>query len=96
MALLYRPVIVENGTTYKLVEFKSSEVMERAELFKMNLPIAYWFGCANFFFLIVREFISNIENSTRAKMKLVKMMRPVTKWLPRWLLPKVLRDFTLS
>lgn len=94
MALLYRPVILENGTEYKLSEFKSSEVMERAEIFRKNLPVAYWFGCANFFFLIAREFISNIENSTRAKMKLIKLMTPITRYLPKWLLPKVLRDFT--
>lgn len=94
MALLYRPVIVEEGTTYKLAPFKSSEVMERAELFRTQLPIAYWFGCANFFFLIVREFISSIENSTKAKMKLIKWMRPITRILPKWLHPKVLRDFT--
>ena len=94
MALLYRPVIVENGTEYKLADFKSSEVMQRAEIFKKALPIAYWFGCANFFFLIVREYISNIENSTRAKMKMVRWMKPITKHLPKWLLPKVLQDFT--
>ena len=94
MSLLYRPVIVENGTTYKLTDFKSSEVMERAELFRQNLPIAYWFGCANFFFLIVREYIFNIENSTRAKMKLIRMMKPILRILPKWLHPKVLRDFT--
>jgi hypothetical protein len=69
MSLLYRPVIVENGTTYKLTDFKSSEVMERAELFRQNLPIAYWFGCANFFFLIVREYIFNIENSSKTLSK---------------------------
>lgn len=94
MALLYRPVIVENGTEYKLSQFKSAEVMERAELFRTNLPVAYWFGCANFFFLIAREFISNIENSTKAKMKLIKWMTPLTRILPKWLHPKVLRDFT--
>ena len=94
MALLYRPVTIVKGTEYKLSPFKSSEVMERAELFRKQLPVAYWFGCANFFFLIAKEFISNIENSTKAKMKLIKMMTPITKHLPRWLLPKVLRDFT--
>lgn len=94
MALLYRPVVVEKGTEYKLVDFKSAEVMERAEMFRKNLPIAYWFGCANFFFLIAKEFITNIENSTKAKMKLIRLMKPITKILPKWLHPKVLRDST--
>jgi hypothetical protein len=94
MALLYRPVVVEKGTEYKLVDFKSAEVMERAEMFRKNLPIAYWFGCANFFFLIAKEYITNIENSTKAKMKLIRLMKPITKILPKWLHPKVLRDST--
>lgn len=96
MALLYRPVTLVKGTEYKLSDFKSSEVMDRAEVFRKALPVAYWFGCASFFFLIAKEFITSIENSSKATLRLIKMMGPITRHLPSWLLPKVLQGFTPS
>jgi len=49
MALLYRPIVSQDGIKYKLEKFNSTTVMDRAQKF-LNIPIQYWFGCATFFF----------------------------------------------
>lgn len=69
MALLYRPILKEKGGVYKLEKFKSSKVMERAEIFK-EVPVTLWFSCANFFFLISKEFVTNTNRSLKRKMKI--------------------------
>lgn len=95
MALLYRPIEVQNGTKYKLKKFKSSEVMERAELF-LDLPVNYWFGCATFFLQISTIYIRDIQNSLRVRMLIEKGMKPLRKILPKWLLPKLPQDSTFN
>lgn len=95
MSLLYRPVIVEDGTKYKLEPFDSDKVMERAEKFQ-QLPIWYWFGCATFFLLISSEYIKDIETSMKLRMKMEKYLKPIRKILPKWLQPKLPQDFTLN
>ena len=95
MALLYRPVIIQDGKTYKLEKFDTDKVMERAKLF-LELPVEYWFGCASFFLLISTQFIKDMESSLRTKILVNKWMTPMRKILPKWLLPKVPQDFILS
>ena len=95
MSLLYRPVIIQDGTTYKLEPFDSDKVMERAEKF-LNLPIWYWFGAATFFLSMSSEYIKDIETSLKAQMKIEKLLKPVMKILPKWLQRKLQPDFTLS
>lgn len=95
MALLYRPVEVQNGKTYKLKKFKSSEVLERAELF-LDLPVNYWFGCATFFLHISTIYIKDIQNSLKARMIMEKGLKPLKKILPKWLHPKVPQDSILN
>lgn len=95
LALLYRPIEKEKGTNYKLVKFKSSEVMDRAELFR-TVPIVIWFSVANFFFLISKEFVSNTNRSLKRKEKIQKIKYKMMRWIPRNLLPKWLLDFSFN
>lgn len=96
MALLYRPVVSEKGKDYKLEKFKSLKVMERAELFKNNLPIEMWFGVSTFFLRALNAYITHIDTSLKAKMKIESYLKPLRKILPKWLLPKPLPDSTLN
>jgi hypothetical protein len=96
MALLYRPVTNEKGKDYKLEKFKSSKVMERADMFKNNLPIEMWFGVSTFFLQTLNAYITHIDISLKAKMKIESYLKPLRKILPKWLLPKPLPDSTLN
>jgi hypothetical protein len=96
MALLYRPVTNEKGKDYKLEKFKSSKVMERADMFKNNLPIEMWFGVSTFFLQTLNAYITHIDTSLKAKMKIESYLKPLRKILPKWLLPKPLPDSTLN
>lgn len=92
LALLYRPIEKQKGTIYKLEKFKSSKVMERAELFK-SVPVVIWFSAANFFFLISKEFVSNTNISLKRKMRIRKFKQKIMKWIPLNHLLRWLRDF---
>lgn len=91
MALLYRPIKIQNGTKYTLEKFNSDDVMARAELFK-DLPVSYWYGASTFFLLISNLYIKDIQNSLKTTMLIEKWMKPMRKILPKWLLPKVPQD----
>jgi hypothetical protein len=91
LALMYRPVDKEKNNTYKLVKFKSSEVLDRADILK-GIPITIWFSVANFFFLISKEYVSNTSRSLSRKMKIRKLLWKMIRWIPKNLLPKWLLD----
>ncbi len=95
MALLYRPIEVQKGTSYKLRKFKTSEVLERADLF-LDLPVNYWFGCATFFLHISTIYINDMQTSLKAKMMIENWVKPMRKILPKWLLPKPPQDSILN
>jgi hypothetical protein len=99
MALLYREVQIENGKTYDLVKFDSNKVLERADKF-LELPVSYWFGAANFFFLLSTEYTSLINRSLKQIIKREKWIRPLRKILPekiqRWLLPDITSSLLTS
>lgn len=96
LAILYRPIEVEKGTKYTLKKYKSSEVDERAELFKQELGIEIWFGVSTFFLQALNVFTNNIETSLKAMKRIEKYLRPMKKILPKWLHPKVRYDSTLN
>ena len=96
LAILYRPIEVEKGTKYTLKKYKSSEVEERAELFKQELGIEVWFGVSTFFLQALNVFTNNIETSLKAMKRIEKYLRPMKKILPKWLHPKVRYDSTLN
>jgi hypothetical protein len=93
LALLYRPVKIENAKKYNLEKYKSSEVIKRADIFKNKLGIEVWFGCASFFLLISNVFITNIKNSMDTRMKIERYLKPWRKILPKFLQPKQPQDF---
>lgn len=93
MGLLYRPVIKQNGTDYKIEPYKSSEVIPRSEIMK-QVPVKYWFGCSTFFLLISHQLLENTKNSLEAKMKIRRILTPILRRLPKFLHPKLLRDST--
>jgi hypothetical protein len=95
MALLYRPIIVENGKKYKLEKYDSSNVMERAEKF-LELPVVYWYGCSSFFLSISHEYIKIMQNSLELNLWKEKMLKPLRRILPPWLLPKPPQDTILN
>jgi hypothetical protein len=95
MALLYRPITIQNGKSYKLEPFNNKNVLERAEIFS-NIPVNYWFGVSTFFLLMSTTFINDMQTSLKARMKLEKMIAPARKILPKWLLPKLPQDSTLN
>jgi hypothetical protein len=93
LSLLYRPIKIDKGQKYTLENYKSAEVMERAELFRKKLGVDVWFGCASFFLLISNAFITNIKNSMDTRMRIEKYLKPWRKILPKFLLPKHPQDF---
>lgn len=95
MALLYRPIEIQNGVKYSLSKFNSDDVMPRANKFK-NLPIYYWYGVTTFFLQISSQYMIDIETSLRARMKIEKYLKPLRRILPSWLLPKVPQDSILK
>ena len=95
MSLLYRPITIHSGTQYTLEKFDSKNVMSRAELFK-NIPVDYWFGASTFFLLMSTTYIKDMENSTRAKMIVKKIIMRGMEKLPKFLIPKRLHDFILN
>ena len=91
MSLLYRPIEIDNGKKYRLQKYDSDEVLRRAEVF-LNLPVTYWWGAAGFFFDISQAFIINTKNSLELTMWTEKMLKPLRKILPSFLLPNPPRD----
>lgn len=93
MSILYRPIKERKKDKYIITPYKSSETMERAELFKEKLSVDYWFGAATFFLLMSNQYIKNIKHSLETKIKIFKIVSPILNKLPKFLQPKLLRDF---
>jgi len=94
MAVLYRPVESKKGTKYTLKKYKSDEVIERKELFK-EIPVKYWLGVTNFFFLLSTLLIENTRNSLEWKMRLNRLTIKGWEHLPRFLKKRVPLDSIL-
>lgn len=74
-ALLYRPIIKEEGEVYEIEPHKSSGFIERANLFKDRLSITVIHGTVLFFSTIATEYIKilgdyleSLENQSSMKM----------------------------
>lgn len=96
LAILYRPVEIEKGTTYKLKKYKSSEVDDRSELFRKELGIDVWFGVSTFFLQALNVFTNNIETSLKVRKKIESYLKPVMRILPKFLHPKLQYGSTLN
>lgn len=94
MAVLYRPVIGKDKKGYVIEPYDSETVNIRAELFK-ELPVNYWFGCANFFLLIGRLYISGIKNSLELTNKWNNLVMKGWRILPKWVRKRLPLDTIL-
>lgn len=94
MAVLYRPIIGKDKKGYIIEPYDSETVAIRSELFK-DLPVNYWFGCANFFLQIVRQYILDLKNSLEWTNKWNNLMMKGWKVLPKWVKGKVPLDTIL-
>ena len=94
MAVLYRPIEKRNGNKYTLKKYKSAEVNDRKEMFK-ELPVKYWLGVTNFFFLLSTSLIENTKSSLVWKTKWNKMTIKGWEHLPQFLKKRVRLDSIL-
>jgi len=95
MAILYRPIISRDKRgKYKIAPYKAAEIQDRADLF-LKLPIHYWFGAANFFFLTSIIYTNNIKNSLNLTMSVNNKAMMGYKILPSWIKRKISSDFIL-
>jgi len=89
MSILYRPISSKDKKgKYKIKPYKADEIDERAELFK-GLPIKYWLGAANFFFLISIIYSDNIKNSLNTMRGSNLIMMRGWNLLPKFLKNKI-------
>lgn len=89
MSILYRPIIGWKKEKYILAPYKSDEIEERAELFQEKVPVKYWWGCANFFFLISVMFMRDTQNSLNMKIKINKWIVKGWETLPKWISKRI-------
>ena len=95
MAILYRPVISKGKKgKYKISPYKSSEIDERAEVFK-DIPIKYWLGASGFFLLLSTIYINNIKNSLNWMKRINNWMTMGWKILPKWVKQRLPLDSIL-
>lgn len=95
LSVLYRPLVSEKGTKYKIEPYNADTVEDRANKFK-KIPIKVWFGSAQFFFSISKIYIENIKNSLESQMKIYKLMVRGKNIFPKWLQKKLRLDSILQ
>lgn len=94
MAVLYRPIITETKKGYTISPYKAAEIDDRAEEFK-TLPVSYWFGASNFFFLLSVIYTDNMQNSLATMNKANQLILKGWKILPKWIKRKLPLDSIL-
>jgi hypothetical protein len=95
MSILYRPITGWKKDKYILSPYKSDEVEDRAELFREKLPVKYWWGAANFFFLISVMFMRDMQNSLNMKIKINNWIVKGWETLPKFLQRRIPLDSIL-
>lgn len=81
MAILYRPLKWTMGDKYDIEEYDGETMKTRKEVFK-DLPVDYWFGASNFFFLQGKSYLEIMRNSLDYKQK---KMKTIQMWKQRWM-----------
>lgn len=61
MAILYRPIIEQNGEKYKVEDYDYRTAKKRAELFRDNLSIDTVNGASSFFLTIATDYIATTQ-----------------------------------
>lgn len=95
MAILYRPVVWQKGEKYKIKDYDSEDVLERAQLF-YSIPVSYWFSASVFFFRIAEQFITDTNNSLKLVNKINRLILMGWMKLPKFLQKKLPLDFILG
>lgn len=69
MAILYRPVVAKGvGGLYRIEEYDSDTLEERAELFRDKMPISVANGASVFFYTIAKSFMTSISTTMTEEM----------------------------
>jgi hypothetical protein len=89
LAIMYRPIISEDKTGYKIETYNQETLEERAQLFKKEVGIKTYTGAQFFFILFAKKYSEIIqESSTTTEMSLWKKMKFI--WTNRKLIQKAL------
>lgn len=95
LAILYRPITERNGDNYEIEPYNPQSVVNRKEIF-LELPVEYWFSSANFFFQIVKLYITDSSRSLESQMKRMMWIQKMWMKVPRFLRKRVQVDFILN
>lgn len=95
LSILYRPIIERNGDDYEIETYNPQSVVKRKMIF-LDLPVEYWFSSANFFFQIVKLYITDSSRSLESQMKRMMWIQRMWMKVPRFLRKRVPVDFILN
>lgn len=74
-AIMYRPIISENGNKYEIEDYNSDKMIDRSELFKNELDIKFYIGASFFLSQFVNRFLNPSHRfSTMTTMQKIKML----------------------
>lgn len=93
MALMYRPITSRTKKGYVIEEYNHDTMLERADLFE-ELPMDYFWGVSNFFFLLVKELNDAMKSSLEYQKLKEKAMKRLRWMNPKFLFWKVYQGFT--
>lgn len=94
MSVLYRPVITKKKGKYTIESYDSETIEERANIFK-DIPLKYWLGAANFFFLVSLICINNTQSSLNTNQKANELIMKGWQILPKWIKKRIPLDSIL-
>ena len=73
MAILFRPILSEEGLKYEIEAHQTQGFAERADLFLTKLPVLHALGAIDFFFHITKVSLNNtLDSLTKAIMEMMK------------------------
>jgi hypothetical protein len=95
LSILYRPIISSTGDDYEIEGYDPESVLKRRVIFQ-DLPVEYWFNSANFFFQIVKLYITDTSRSLELTMKKMTRIQRIWMKLPKLIRRKVPVGFILN
>lgn len=73
MAILFRPILSEEGGKYEIEPHETQGFAERADLFLTKLPVLHVLGAIDFFFHITKASLNNtLDSLTKTIMEIMK------------------------
>jgi hypothetical protein len=95
LSILYRPIITKTTGDYIIEDYNPTEVLKRKQIF-LDLPVEIWFSSANFFFQIVKLYITDSSRSLELMMKRMNRIQRIWMKLPKFLQRRLPVDFILN